>query len=398
LSVLVVDDNATNRQILSEMLAHWRMKPTLVDGGRAALAAIMRASGAGAPFPLVLLDAAMPEMDGFSVAAQINQVPELAGTAILMLSSADLYRDTERCRALNIAAFLRKPIKESDLLDAISSTLSGRQATSAERSGPSHEPPPARARSLRVLLAEDHPVNQRLAVALLEDAGHSVVVANDGQDALEHLERKSFDLVLMDVQMPRMDGFQATAAIRAAEEGTGRHLKIIAMTAHAMKGDHERCLAAGMDGYISKPLQPEQFLAVIEGRDKPADATGAEAGLAPVVFDREEALKRALRDHGLLREVADLFLADCPGLLAEFRAGLDNADRHRLELAAHRMKGAAANLSAPRVVALAERLEELAHAGRLAEARSAFPDLEHEVGRLGGALEVLRRTSASSAH
>jgi CheY-like chemotaxis protein/HPt (histidine-containing phosphotransfer) domain-containing protein len=394
----VVDDNATNRQILYEVLTHWRMKPALVDGGRAALAAMKRASGAGLPFPLILLDAAMPEMDGFTVAAQINQVPELAGTAILMLSSFDLYRDTERCRELGIAVFVRKPIKESDLLDAISSTLSGRHATRAQRSRPRHEARPARAQSLRILLAEDHPVNQRLAVALLENAGHSVVVAVDGQDALENLDRESFDLVLMDVQMPRMDGFQATAAIRAAEKGTGRHMKIIAMTAHAMKGDQERCLAAGMDGYISKPLQAAHFLKVIEGRDKQADVKETEAALEPVVFDREEALERALGDHELLREMASLFLADCPGLLAEFRSGLDIADGQMLELAAHRMKGSAANLSAPRVVALCGRLEELARGGRLAAARSVFDELEHEVGRLGDALEVLKGTSPALAY
>ena len=220
LPVLVVDDNSTNRKILDELLAHWGMRPTVVDGGRAALAAIHRACDAGEPYPLVLLDAMMPEMDGFAVAAQIHQDPELAGTAVLMLSSADLQSDTKRCRELNIAVYLRKPIKESDLLDSILSVLGVEQVKRAEPSLPRLEALPPGSRRLSILLVEDTPVNQRLAVVLLEDRGHTVVVANDGREALDILDRESFDLILMDVQMPRMDGFQATAAIRA---GGGRH-------------------------------------------------------------------------------------------------------------------------------------------------------------------------------
>ena len=264
--MLVVDDNATNRLILDELLAGWGMRPTAVDGGPAALAAMRQAGDAGEPFPLVLLDAMMPEMDGFAVAERIQRDPELAGTAVMMLSSADLRGDAERCRALGIAAYLRKPVKESELLDAILAVLGVAPVTRAEPSSPAADALPPPSRRLRILLAEDTPVNQRLAVTLLEERGHTVVVANDGREALDILERESFDLVLMDVQMPRMDGFEATAAIRAREAGTGRHIPIIAMTAHAMKGDRERCLAAGMDGYISKPIRAEQFLAVVEGR------------------------------------------------------------------------------------------------------------------------------------
>ena len=403
LPVLVVDDNATNRQILQELLSHWGMTPTAVDGGRAALAAIQRASDAGEPYPLVLLDAMMPEMDGFAVAAQIHQDPELAGTAVLMLSSTDLQGDTKRCRELNIAVYLRKPVKESDLLNSILSVLGVEQVTRAEPSSPRLEALPPGSCRLSILLAEDTPVNQRLAVVLLEDRGHTVVVANDGREALDILDRESFDLILMDVQMPRMDGFQATAAIRAGEAGTSRHIPIFAMTAHAMKGDRERCLAAGMDGYISKPIRAEQFLAVIEGRAPKADGpepeggSAARPGVAGVVFDLEEALARARGKRELLRKMADLFLADCPGLLAQICSALATGDGSTLERAAHRIKGSAANLSAPRVVAVAGRLEEIARGGCLAEAEAACAGLEAEVGRLGHALEILKEEGAGCA-
>ena len=401
LPVLVVDDNSTNRKILDELLAHWGMRPTVVDGGRAALAAIHRACDAGEPYPLVLLDAMMPEMDGFAVAAQIHQDPELAGTAVLMLSSADLQSDTKRCRELNIAVYLRKPIKESDLLDSILSVLGVEQVKRAEPSLPRLEALPPGSRRLSILLVEDTPVNQRLAVVLLEDRGHTVVVANDGREALDILDRESFDLILMDVQMPRMDGFQATAAIRAGEAGTSRHIPIFAMTARAMKGDRERCLAAGMDGYISKPIRAEQFLAVIEGRAPKADGpepeggSAARPGVAEVVFDLEEALARTRGKRELLRKMADLFLADCPGLLAQICSALATGDGSTLERAAHRMKGSAANLSTPRVVAVAGRLEEIGREGQFAGADVACAELEAEVGRLGHALETLKEEGAA---
>ena len=217
LSVLVVDDNATNRLILHELLSHWGMRPTAVDGGNAALAAIQRAGDTGEPFPLVLLDALMPEMDGFTVAERIQRDPELAGTTVLMLSSADFPGEAERCRELGIAVYLRKPVGQSELCNALLTVLGVVPVTRAEASSPAQEAlsTPSRRLRVRVLLAEDSPVNQRLAIVLLEERGHTVVVANDGREALEILDREPFDLVLMDVQMPRLDGFQATAAIRA---------------------------------------------------------------------------------------------------------------------------------------------------------------------------------------
>ena len=249
--VLVVDDNATNRRILSERLTHWGLKPAVAGGGRAAIESLLRASASGRPFHLMLLDAEMPDMDGFEVARQTRCNPELANIAVMMLSSADQHRGSARCHENGINTYLIKPINPGSLLDAIRSALGSR---SAEEPDLQTIPPSLKiepAKLLRILIVEDNPVNQTLAVRLLEKRGHSAVVADNGRKALAVIEQQEFDLVLMDVQMPEMDGLDATAAIRQKELTTGKHLPIIAMTAHAMKGDQERCLAAGMDGYVS---------------------------------------------------------------------------------------------------------------------------------------------------
>ena len=252
LPVLVVDDNATNRAMLQEILVKWRMRPTVVSDGISAVAAMESAVAAGDPFALVLLDAFMPEQDGFAVAELIKRDPLLAGATIMMLSSGDRSGDAALCRSLGVARYLRKPITQSDLLDAILGSLGSLPAAAAAPAGAGAE---KALRPLHVLLAEDNVVNQALAKRLLEKRGHTVIVVSDGSEALDALERESVDLVLMDVQMPVLDGFGATAAIRAREAGTGARIPIIALTAHAMKGDRERCLAAGMDEYASKPLR-----------------------------------------------------------------------------------------------------------------------------------------------
>src|SRR3984893_9401935 len=263
LPVLVVDDNATNRRILQEMLLAWQMNPELTESGPEALTILERAATEGTPFSLILLDAQMPEMDGFSVVERIKQDVRLSKSVVIMLTSAGFRGDAARCRELGIQGYLTKPIKRSDLLEAIKVVL-GLQ-TEAEAS-PSlvtlHSLRESRGR-LRILLAEDNRVNQVLAVRLLEKRGHEVTVAGNGEEALEALDRQAFDLVLMDVQMPEMDGLQATAAIRKGEMNTGKHIPIIAMTAHAMAGDKERCLEAGMDEYMTKPIRPEQLVDVL---------------------------------------------------------------------------------------------------------------------------------------
>jgi signal transduction histidine kinase/CheY-like chemotaxis protein len=264
LAVLIVDDNATNRRILEEVLAGWGMKPSAAADGFEALAALEQAAAAGHPFPLVLLDAMMPELDGFAVAERIRARPEMAGATLMMLSSADHQDAPARCRELGVTRYLLKPIKQSDLLDAILTALVARDPdTRAGAPLPAATPAvrPPSARRLKILLAEDNAVNQMLAVRLLEKAGHTVTVVNNGRDAVQAVIREPFDLVLMDVQMPEMDGLEATGEIRRRK---GRRLPIIAMTAHAMKGDRERCLAAEMDGYVVKPIRPDELFGALD--------------------------------------------------------------------------------------------------------------------------------------
>jgi len=264
LSVLVVDDNATNRRILEEMLTSWRMKPALADSAQAALLALERAWESGKPFRLVLTDAHMPEADGFTLAERIKQHPYLAGATIMMLTSGGQRGDAARCRELGVAAYLTKPVGQSELLDAILRVLgAGPQQMELPSLVTRHSLREER-QGLRILLAEDNTVNQRLATRLLEKRGHTVVVAGTGREAMGALERETFDLALMDVQMPDMDGFETTSAIRAKEKVTGKHLLIVAMTAHAMVGDRERCLAAGMDGYVSKPIKAQDLFDAIK--------------------------------------------------------------------------------------------------------------------------------------
>ncbi len=262
LPVLVVDDNETNRRILDEMIRGWAMKPQTADSGPKAIAAMKNAAAVGRPFRLVLLDMMMPDMDGFAVAEQIRSAKEIGEPAIIMLSSAHKDETARRTEATGIARFLLKPVRQSELLETIFAVL----RVTAEDELPPSEERSDELSSLHVLVAEDNPVNQRLAQRLLERRGHKIEIVGDGALAIEALARDTFDVVLMDVQMPGMDGFQATAAIREKESKTGGHIPIIAMTAHAMRGDRERCLAAGMDGYISKPLRAEDFYAVVEGR------------------------------------------------------------------------------------------------------------------------------------
>jgi signal transduction histidine kinase/DNA-binding response OmpR family regulator len=261
--VLVVDDNLTNRRILERLLAGWGMKPTLADNGRQALETLAQAREAHKPFPLVLTDGNMPEMDGFQLAEEIRKNPELSGATVMMLTSGGQRGDAARCRELGLAGYLTKPVGQGELLDAVLRVAGSKGSTEKPAVVTRHSLREER-RPLRILLAEDNLVNQTLASRLLEKHGHNVVTTGNGREALERLENESFDLVLMDVQMPEIDGFEATATIRKKEETTGTHLPVVAMTAHAMQGDKERCLAAGMDGYVSKPVNAKELLAVVQ--------------------------------------------------------------------------------------------------------------------------------------
>jgi len=399
--VLVVDDNATNRRMLQEMLANWHMTPILAEGGIAALALLEKALSGGKPFPLVLLDAHMPGMDGFTLAAKVKDNPDLAGTTIMMLTSAGRRGDAARCQELGIAAYLTKPIRQSDLLDAIITVL-GKAPSAAKR--PSlvtrHSLRESR-RGLNILLAEDNAVNRTFALRLLEKRGHAVVLANNGREALtafENSDRGQFDLILLDVQMPEMDGFEVTAAIREKEKATGRHVPILAITANAMRGDKERCLGAGMDGYVAKPIQTGEFFMAIEqtitsshGEAEPR-AAGREADY---LIDRPAILARLDGNTDLLAEVVELFLQECPGLLKHIREAVERSDARAVERSAHALKGAIGNFTSDGPYRLALRLEMLGRGGDLSEIDEVQAALEKEVASLNFALEEMRKEIAA---
>jgi CheY-like chemotaxis protein len=259
--VLVVDDNRTNLRILEGMLKRWEMAPVCVESGEQALAELTSALNEGRAFGLIVTDMHMPGMNGFELVEHIRERPQLKAATIMMLTSAGHRGDAERCQKLGVSAYLLKPIRQSELREAIAKVLGAREQEGMIPLVTRYSLGDARDRSeiLRILVTEDNLVNQRLIVRLLEKRGHRVVVAGNGKEALAALEKETFDLILMDVQMPEMDGFEATTAIRRKEQSSGWHQTIVALTAHAMKGDHEKCLAAGMDGYLSKPIRPQEL-------------------------------------------------------------------------------------------------------------------------------------------
>jgi CheY-like chemotaxis protein len=299
--VLVVDDNATNRRVLAGLVQRWGGRPVCAADGPKGLTELTAAADRGEPFSLVLLDATMPGMDGFAVAERICRDPQLGTAAVLMLTSADRPGDAARCRALGVAAFLVKPVHPAELNRRIASALGdpGHSAIGRATQPAPAARPTAPGTRLTVLLAEDNAVNQRLAVRLLEKLGHTVTVVGDGRRAVEAHADRVYDLVLMDVQMPEMDGFEATAGIRRREAEGARRTPIVAMTAHAMKGDRERCLAGGMDDYLSKPIQREELFRVLkraEEMNSRAQSGGGDErgsnGVGAPAFDRAVALER----------------------------------------------------------------------------------------------------------
>jgi len=387
LRVLVVDDNATNRRIMTEILTSWKMKPTAVEGGLAAIEALARAAHDSRPFRLVLLDVNMPRMDGFTLAERIQKTPTLGKPVLLMLTSARRPGEWARSQRLGVAGCLIKPVKQSELLDAILEALGpSPRKLSSKAAAPSS---PRGVRRLRILLAEDNPVNQKLAVSLLKRQRHRVAVAVNGKEALARLTRADFDCALMDVQMPEMDGFQTTALIREREKSTGAHLPIVAMTAHALKGDRERCLAAGMDAYIAKPIEAETLYAILDDVAGGARAAPAKKGTRER-FDAGALLARLRGDRKLLSQLVGIFLADAPKKLATIRDAIRKEDSEALRQAAHALKGAIANFGESAAVAAAFKLETIGRQGALAGAAQAARVLEGDLERLKRTLSPFR--------
>ncbi len=398
LPVLVVDDNATNRRILQELLLGWGMRPFLAASAPEALTEFRRAATAGQPYPLVLIDAVMPEVDGFALARKIKDYPDLTSALILMLSCSGQVENSARCRDLGIPISLTKPIRRSELLEGLMAAIGSTHARL--RRIPSSTPEPMLRSSvpLRLLLAEDNPVNQRLAVRILEKWGHSVTVVGNGRKALEVWEKGACDLILMDVQMPEMSGYEAVAAIRERERHTRKRIPIIAMTAHAMEGDREKCLAAGMDNYVPKPIDQKRLFEVVEsfcGQRPSAENLIMSEPSLPLNFDPSIVLARVDGDVELLKEIASLFFEDTPRLISDVRNAITRSDGKALEHAAHTLKGSVGNFGAHAAFDAAYSLEKMGRNDDFARANEAFGRLQQQVALLIPALETLTKEKAA---
>jgi CheY-like chemotaxis protein len=375
------------------------MSPTLVSSGKLALDSMLKALDDGQPYSLVLLDCNMPELNGFDVAAAIKQRPELGNVSIMMLTSEVHSDDIVRCRELGIAAHLIKPISQSELLDTILRVLGKIEGTATRQSSvqdPHFTKPPSP--PLNILVAEDNDINQKVALSLLEKQGHTVTLAANGIEAISLWETGSFDLVFMDVQMPQMDGLMATAVIRAKELSTGKRTPIIAMTAHAMKGDRERCLAAGMDDYVPKPIQAQVLYEVVQiasGRNGKNDLINAgreertASTSASDVVDFKSTMERFGGDHELMKQAATMFLDTYPSLVCKVRSAFIKRDADLLELASHTLKGSISNFGAASACEIAYKLEMMGRDANLAIDNTLVTALDVEVERVATALAGL---------
>jgi len=392
LPVLVVDDNSTSRKILEEMLTNWKMKPVAAGSGPAALEALKHAQKKGEPFRLVLADGHMPGMDGFDLSASVHKDPRLRGVTIILLTFAGRREDQSRAKSAGAAAAVTKPVKQSELWDAIATAL---HVPVRQKVRPSAARSMARGnhRRLRVLVAEDNPVNQELVLHLLERRGHSAIVAENGKQAIAALEKHKFDLVVMDIQMPEMGGIEATEEIRRKEKSNGGHIPIFAMTAHAMPGDRERCLAAGMDGYVPKPIDPKLFTQIIETGALPSSATAVGGDAKPAdqmktegAIDAEKLLARFDGNRKLLGSLIGTFRHDCPKMMAKIQGGLSARDPRALAEAAHALKGSVGNFGPSSAFETAREIEKTGREGKLDGAWELYATLEDDLARLLPAL------------
>ena len=387
--MLIVDDNQTNRRILREMLAAEGIKVDEASTAAEGLAGLRRVR-----YDLAILDVQMPDMDGFQLATAVRGDKKIAKTNLLMLTSAGQRGDGERCRELGIRGYLTKPISRSDLLEALGTVLAG----SAEETGmpdvvTRHTIAESRA-TLRVLLAEDNPVNQQVAVAMLVKRGHEVHVSSNGREAVDAVKARDYDVVLMDIQMPEMDGFEATHAIRALPKG--KDLPIIGLTAHALSGERERCLSHGMTEYLAKPFKAHELFALVEGTGhrKAAPAVPAPSAAPPVDLEGFRATLREAGAEQALYSIIDTFVRQAPDRLAALAGAVASGAGAEIAKAAHVYRGAAATIGARELAGLLERVETTAHAGDIEQATEAFESvspLAHEV------IDYLRRNNADLA-
>ena len=404
LSVLIADDNRTQRDTLAEALARRGMKTDCQPGGRAVITSVEAAAKQNRAYDVILLDAQMPDLDGFSVAEKLRNIPPpLKGRrAPIVLMTVPGMTDTETRRgSLGIPVSISKPIRESALFDAIVQAIQSPTSISgAHRIAPMppQPPPPTGERPLHILLIEDNAVNQVVTRRLLEREGHTVTVADNGMRGLEAVTRESFDAILMDVQMPGLDGIETTRAIRSRERGTHHRTPIVAFTAHALKEDRDRCMAAGMDAYLTKPVETSTLLEALRQVTAPpaqppaaatptptaADASAKPAAPAPAPEPPHVASLRRIvgGDEKLLREVVRVFLEDAPAKLSALSIALAAQDSSALAMSAHGLKGSAAALGARSATEAAAHLEALARSGNLAEADIAAAQVKEEVTKV----------------
>ncbi len=398
--VLVVDDNATNRLVVAEQLESWGVRHAEAESAAKATEWLRAARADGDPFRIMITDMQMPDTDGESLGKAIKADPELRDTRLVMMSSLGRRGDAKRLKAIGFSAYLTKPVKQSQLFDCLAMVLGG-GAASAKAPEPAfvtrHTLHEARRRMVRILLAEDNPTNQQVALGILEKLGFGADTAANGREAVRALETVPYDLVLMDVQMPEMDGFEATRAIRSGKTGAlNPKIPIIAMTAHAMKGDRERCLEAGMDDYLSKPIVPQALAEALEKwvenartPSPPEDAPrgAAERPGAIPVFDRQALLTRLMDDEELAGRIIAVFLEDVPKRILALRGHLDRGDTAAAGGQAHAIKGAAANVGGLALSAVASEMEEAGKTGRANELPSLLPEMERQFALLKKRME-----------
>ena len=403
LRVLVVDDNETNRFILHEITNVWGMKPTVATGVDEAIAALEKAQSNGQPIQLVLTDMYMPRRDGFALIEWLRARPEYADVRVMILSSGPTAEHRARAKELHVASYLTKPVRQSTLFDAIATALGPAELRSAALAAAPVSELAKAARPLQVLLAEDNPVNQMTATTMFEKLGHAVVVANNGRQAIDKLNEQAFDVVFMDVQMPEMDGMTAAGEIRKQEQATGKHIPIVAMTAHAMKGDKEKCLAAGMDDYVSKPIRRkdlaeviarivERFLtpAAANGEPAAASATDANEG-SRMILDEAALLEECDNDKSMLSRMVEIFDRDARDRLPRLREAVRSGDAAAVKQEAHALKGGIGAFYAKAAYDTAYVLENSGADGNLSNAQATLQTLESQLQSLRQKLDELIR-------
>lgn len=409
LSVLVVDDNATNRQVLKSMLSSWSMRPLVVGDAPSAIRRLKQETMSGRKPRVALIDAVMPGQDGFSLAKQIEEDPQLSDIKLILLSSLGSHA-RKSCETSCIAICLEKPIFQMDLLRALAQVLGYTVETHPVPAGERDDSAigAAAARSLTVLLAEDTPANQKLVEIVLETRGHQLIIAANGTEAIDLLEKQDFDLILMDVEMPDLNGLEATALIRSLPDPRKAKIPIVAMTAHAMKGDRERCLAAGMNAYLTKPVNRHALIRLVESlceSSMPANTTTAELG-RPVStaeltdaepFNLNKAVNNCFGQYHLFEQMAQYLEDEIEQVRGEFEAGEQDRDPGRISKAAHRLKGTLFYLAAQPCLELATKIEKRGLAGDLENALEAIPALEQQLSLLRAALTAHRGTTKPSS-